>query len=517
MATNDGGASLANRGEPIPIIRISSRNDNDDASDSTSEIESEAGLGTGLGRRERLKDRASRSASRVRDKLEGYSTSNSNSAPDGRQSLQDRLFNTVLSQIIPSEGTGPLEDDHDLPKKKDRRSKKYVSRPEFGPRLMTNNFRRFNARIGVVFVLENRLIHLFTWRRPSATLSFLAVYSLLCLKPHLLPLIPLTLALFGIMIPSFLARHPTPANDPRIEPSYRGAPTAPASRVKPAPDFSTDFWRNMRDLQNSMEDFSRLHDAANEYLTPYTNFSDEPLSSTVFLVLVLLSCAAFVASSLVPWRTIALVAGWGLTLAGQPRAQKVLLSTRNVSQLWQHLEMLQSTLRRWVESDIVMDEPAELRQVEIFELQKHHVETDTWESWLFSPSPFDPLSPLRISGARPKGTQFFEDVQAPAGWVWKEKKWNLDLFSREWVEERMLSGVEIETEGERWIYDIPPEEVELLDSYINSPGKKKRVRSIPKSGWEEGTGHEQRGEWRRRRWTRLVEKKPVLIAEKGQD
>ena len=353
------------------------------------------------------------------------------------------------------------------------------------------------------------LIRLFSWRQTTATLSFLAVYTLICLKPHLLPVVPLALLLFGIMLPSFLARHPTPANDPRIEPSYRGAATAPASRVKPAPDFSTDFWRNMRDLQNSMEDFSRLHDAANDYITPYTNFSDETMSSGVFLVLTALSIAAFIGSSLVPWRTVALLGGWAALLSAHPQAQKALLTTKNVKQLKQHLQLLQSKLRHWVEADIVMDEPAELRQVEVFELQKHHAGSETWESWLFSPSPYDPLSPARIAGIRPQGTQFFEDVQAPNGWEYKEKKWSLDLFSREWVEERMITGVEIETAGERWVYDIPPEEVELLDS-LGSPGKSKNkptIKTTPRSGWEEGTGLERRGEWRRRRWTRLVTKR----------
>lgn len=494
-AAQSEGTPIANRGDPIVVLRLPTRDDEDNGY-TTSASESEPRLG----KRERLWGQATR----IRERLDEYG---------GRQSLQDRVFNSILAQIIPTEdggdsGNGDGDGDSSgasaQPKKKDRRSKKYVDRPEFGPRLMAYNFRRFNSRIGVVFVMENRMIYLFTWRRPTATMSFLAVYSLLCLKPHLLPLVPLGLILFSIMIPSFLARHPTPANDPRITPSFRGPPTAPASRVKPAPELSVDFWRNMRDLQNSMEDISRLHDAANEFITPYTNFSDEPLSSTLFLAVVVLASVAFIGSTLVPWRAIALLAGWLLTAAGHPAAVKVLLSTRSLSNIRQHKEMLQSMLRNWIEGDILMDAPPEMRQVEVFELQKYHSLSETWEAWLFSPSPYDPLSPSRMEGYRAKGTQFFEDVQAPSGWVWKEKKWTLDLFSREWVEQRMITGVEIETEGERWVYDIPPEEVDQLDGL---PYRKKRVRSAPKSGWEEGTGVEKRGEWRRRRWTRLVEKK----------
>ena len=92
--------------------------------------------------------------------------------------------------------------------------------------------------------------------------------------------------------------------------------------------------------------------------------------------------------------------------------------------------------------------------------------------------------------------EFFEEVQAPSGWTWKDKKWSLDLASREWVEHRMITGVEIETECERWVYDISQEEIEVLDS-PTKPGRRS-VRSVPRSGWEEGTGLEQRGEWRLR-------------------
>ena len=84
------------------------------------------------------------------------------------------------------------------------------------------------------------------------------------------------------------------------------------------------------------------------------------------------------------------------------------------------------------------------------------------------------------------GTRFFEDVACPRGWEWEGKKWELDLGSKEWVEERLVGGVEVEIEGERWVYDIEGE-----------------------GGGEDG-GEQQpgrRGEWRRRRWIRNVKRR----------
>ncbi|KAK3070002.1 Peroxisome size and maintenance regulator [Teratosphaeriaceae sp. CCFEE 6253] len=487
--------AFANRDEAIPVIRIPSRTDGPSSAASED------------GEKQRTRDKIKDSANKLKGKLEEYSTG----TPETRQSIQDRFFNGLMSQVIPPEELDSSDDDNantrdslrSPSKKPDRRSRQYVDRPGFSLPLMSANFRRFNARIGVAFVLQNRLIHLFTWHQPTATLSFLAVYSLLCLQPHLLPLLPLLALLFTIMIPSFLARHPAPKNDPRVEPSFRGPPLAPASRVKPAPEMSKDFFRNMRDLQNSMDDFSTLHDAANDYITPYTNFSDEGVSSLLFVSFFVLSCAAFVGAQLVPWRAVALIGGWTATAFGHPEAQKIMLSDDLLSQLRQHLELALQKFRAVIEQDILLDSPPDRREVEVFELQKFHIYNSTWEPWLFSPSPYDPLSPPRIAGARAKGTQFFEDVAAPKGWVWRGKKWMLDLASREWVEQRMITGVEIETEGERWVYDLPDE---VVTETLGSPKAKAMKKKGPRSGWAEGGADIGRGEWRRRRWVRLVER-----------
>lgn len=489
--------SIANRGEAIPILRIPSREEALEIS-SSSEVETDYRTEKGSKR-----DKSKNGVGKLKDTVETQF-----SGPGFKQTLGDRLVGNILTYVIPSDAVDMTSDEEGKAgKKKDRRSRKYVDRPNFSVGQMSANFRRFNARIGIVFVLQARMIYLFTWQNPMATLSFLAVYSLLCLNPHLVPLVPLVILLFYIMIPSFMARHPVPTNDPRLEPSYRGPAVAPPSRVKPAPDLSKDFMRNMRDLQNCMEDFSRVHDAANEYVTPYTNFSDEKLSSSVFLFFFVLSGAVFIGSSIVPWRFIALAGGWLVTAMGHSEAQAIILSSRNIKQVRTVVDEASTIFRNWIEADVILDEPPERRQVEIFELQKHHPMSGSWEAWLFSPTPFDPLSPLRIAGARPKGTQFFEDVQPPTGWAWKDKKWTLDLASREWIDARMITGVEVETEGERWVYDLAEEEVEKV--VANSPKKGKGKKVVPVSGWEESLalGERDRGDWRRRRWIRVVERK----------
>ncbi|KAL9096036.1 MAG: hypothetical protein Q9165_001558 [Trypethelium subeluteriae] len=372
----------------------------------------------------------------------------------------------------------------------------------------------FSPRIGVAFVFQNRLIRLFAWRVPSQTLSFLAVYTFICLDPYLLAVVPIAACLFFLMVPAFLARHPPPPSSDLYHGTYsiHGPPVAPPRTIKPAPELSKDFFRNMRDLQNSMEDFSRLHDSLIALITPYTNFSDEAISSVLFMVLAALTCVLFIAANLLPWRAIFLVGGWALTLSGHPNAQSFILSIQRKSELKEREAEAQSRVSKWVADDIALDAEPERREVEIFELQHRDslalASSGEWEPWVFTPSPYDPLCPPRIAGERPKGTRFFEDVGPPPGWTWADKKWTLDLLSREWVDERIITGVEVEMEGERWVYDMSKEDrAEEEPTFTSSSkGKKKESKSKALKSWDEGTGTGLVGEWRRRRWTRIVQR-----------
>ena len=392
---------------------------------------------------------------------------------------------------------------------------------------MSVNFRRFNARIGVVFVFQARVARLLLWRQPTHTLSFLAVYTFVCLEPSLLPVLPLAILLIAVLIPSFAARHPDPEVSLNSEqtvmgypysPHHYGPPLAPAATVRPAKELSRDFFRNMRDLQNSMEDFSQLHDAIVSLVVPRTNFSDEAQSTALFVALVALCVVLSLAANVLPWRLIFLALGWAVTCSGHPAIARRLDQARETHVRPQSQRAL-GLAESWVEGDVILNGDPETREVEIFELQRLSPAGE-WEPWLFSASPYDPLSPARIAGERPTGSRFFEDVLPPPGWDWSEKKWALDLWSREWVEERIITGVEIETEGERWVYDIYDENADRVGVIENpddraptpSPGKGKNKKKgyVPGPSWEEGEdGDVRKGGWRRRRWVRLVRRKNI--------
>ncbi|KUI74287.1 Peroxisomal membrane protein PEX29 [Cytospora mali] len=379
------------------------------------------------------------------------------SAFSASATVQDKLLEKLISSVMPTPDQVPGGAVQDVAIPSDSFPAYESTRPPFSIPTMSNNFRRFNARIGVVFKFQSRALKLLSWRRPCQTLSFLAVYTFVCLDPYLLTVLPLAVLLVGVLIPAFMTRHPPEARELGYSPE--GPPRAPAGMVRPVKELSKDFLKNMRDLQNSMEDFSRGHDQVVSSLVPPTNFSDEALSSAVFVGLFALTLFMTIAAHLLPWKAIALCGGWAAVVSSHPVVAKMLQEQQATyfapgGEGEKQGEKAQSFLSSFIAEDIILDSAPETREVEIFELQHLDSSSGEWEPWVFSPSPYDPLSQPRITGDRPRGTRFFEDVRAPDGWEWSEKKWALDLWSREWVEERIITGVEVETEGERWVYDM---------------------------------------------------------------
>ncbi|XWX01313.1 hypothetical protein V2A60_009340 [Cordyceps javanica] len=447
-----------------------------------------------------------------------------------RASIQDRLVERLLAQVMPAEdGEVSFTLDEDVANAH--------RAPEFSLGTMSYNFRRFNARAGVLFQLQDLTESLLEWQHPTRTLSFLAVYTFVCLDPHLVVALPLVLLVLGVLVPSFLARHPAPprgtlSSEQGVGYSAAGPPLAPPVTVAPVRELSRDFVKNMRRLQNQMGGFVVAHDLVVEKVLPLTNFSDEALSSTVFLGAVVGILVAATTAHLVPWRFVFLAGGWAHICAANPYVVQFVadLKAGKLGRLAaaaggmekvaaEALEgggdRARSLADGWVASDIILDSAPETREVEIFELQRKTGRPGEWEPWVFCPSPHDPLSAARIAGDRPGGTRFFEDVAPPEGWAWSEKKWALDLWSREWVEERIITGVEVETEGERWVYDMYDErddEPRRSSPVVEHPDDEAARHALNHASWEEGEdGAGLKGEWRRRRWVRLVKRKTSLV------
>lgn len=421
--------------------------------------------------------------------------------------------------------------------------------------------------------LQDQVEDLFAWKEPAHTASFLFVFSFVCLNPYLVIALPMVLFLLFVMVPGFLVRHPPPPPSTATSSttpyySYHGPALAPAQEIKPVPMTSHEFYENMRKTQERMAAFVDGYDAA-VALTPIVNFADEKFSSTIFLALTITSIFVLLTAHLLPWGPLVMLGGNSVVVAKHPTVHHHLVHLVRSLKAGHHptapAEPPRMTIKDengapllppWVESmaQITIDSYPEEREVEIFELQHKSVSpyhaASEWDTYVFTPTPYDPLSPSRIAGDRPEGCRFFEDVRPPPGWAWKGPKWQLDLECREWVLERLITGVEFEiptsmVEGGweeigGWVWDLPvqpanevlPEELEdrgIATSYADEDwvddkfqrDKKRRFsltharrnsvsrEKAPTDIEEVNNGLIETGEWRRRRWIRVVRRVSV--------
>ncbi|KAK9468731.1 Peroxin/Dysferlin domain-containing protein [Lipomyces arxii] len=393
-------------------------------------------------------------------------------ARESREShITDKLLERLFAAALPSTDPGPMS------KSVSDRIQGQKNKPPFSVPVMARNFSRLNARVGVVFAFQYKVIRILAWSDPTHTFSVLAVYSFLCLYPHLFILLPVAAIVLGIMVPAYVTRHPpAPSPLPAFPVPADGPPLAAPVELKPVPELSRDFLMNMRDIQNTMDDFARAYDKIVGAFTRPTNFNDEAYSSAVYVTLVAFSAIALVVSAFVPWKLIFLVSGWLVVSVGHPKTRRVMKSSHDIY-MSPHEKKLASLFENLVKSDIVLDQPPETRTVEIFELQRQkNTELDEWDDWVFSCSPYEPLNTDRISHRRPLGVSFIDEVLPPVGWKFTaESGWKLDLRPHEWVANRSVVAVEVDSNS-KWVYDKP-------DLH--------------------------RGEWRRRRWVRLCERQQV--------
>ncbi|KAI5986170.1 hypothetical protein EDD15DRAFT_2299353 [Pisolithus albus] len=108
--------------------------------------------------------------------------------------------------------------------------------------IVTNNFRRFVAKVGPVFWLQDRIEEIILWKKGwKRTVVWLFAYGFICYFPGLILLLP-----HALLLSVMLAYHPAP-----------GSPPVPLS----VSEGTADWQANIQAIQNLMGAFSDAHDA----------------------------------------------------------------------------------------------------------------------------------------------------------------------------------------------------------------------------------------------------------------
>ncbi|KAI6123391.1 hypothetical protein EDD16DRAFT_1566085 [Pisolithus croceorrhizus] len=107
--------------------------------------------------------------------------------------------------------------------------------------IVTNNFRRFVARVGPVFWLQDRIEEIILWKKGwKRTVVWLAAYGFICYFPRLILLLP-----HALLLGAMLTCYPAP-----------GSPSVPLK----VNEGTADWQANIQAIQNLMGAFSDAHD-----------------------------------------------------------------------------------------------------------------------------------------------------------------------------------------------------------------------------------------------------------------
>lgn len=291
----------------------------------------------------------------------------------------DRFMESLVKHTM-SDGS---EDAEELSSRMNdpSRSKK----PPLSLRIFTSNMKRLSAKMGAFFKVQYGVIHIITWRKPTKTLTFLVLYTAVCLWPHLVLALPLLFALFGVIIPAYLYRHPmdTPelikvrkrgqslleflneSNDRSVildifdDPlddealahqlhassldSYsltqkpklaslialRNLDVADELEKKDKTKFvksQVSLLMNMRDLQNLTTELLNYIDQGEDVATNIVGFKDERLTTFIFYILIVVTSVVLFLGKFIPWRMIFIQSGWAFIILCHPHTKKFLVA-----------------------------------------------------------------------------------------------------------------------------------------------------------------------------------------------
>lgn len=359
------------------------------------------------------------------------------------EKLLEKAFTAALPSVVGSSVLG-------------QRLRRQKNRPPLSIQLTSRNFRKMTARTGIMFEIYYQTIEILNWEKPSLALSILLSYSFLCLNPRLIPVIPILLVAFGIMVPAYESRHPPELTELESNPVIAtGPPLREAEIPKPVPEISREFYLNVVDTQNCMLDYVIVYDAISELLSTTMYFMGcESRSSMIYLLLLFSAVAIYFSTPLfirfIPWKLIFLISGWVMFGWRYPTVHDSLFAST-----------VYDSSRRWAKGSIdkfdkvssrqfETVEPHEQREVEVFEVQHHDAENGHWEQSVYCS---DPYCMLDKGGNLIAKASSLVDVLSPAEWCFADDAWKLDLTPETWTANRCLQKVADIDVDAKWVYD----------------------------------------------------------------
>ncbi|GAV51680.1 hypothetical protein ZYGR_0AF01510 [Zygosaccharomyces rouxii] len=388
----------------------------------------------------------------------GGSTSGSSLSSAGIQKLlTDNLVEKIMKMALPPASDMAL-------KSLAARKQLAKDRPGLSVNTMSRNFRQMNARLSRPFAIFDEIIKVFSWTNPAYTISVMLIYTHAVMKPlPTLTSLPIFYLLFGVMVPHYVYMHkpddaiyldgnPTPSQGPPLR-----KPFVP----KPVPELNQEFVLNLTDLQNHMMIYVNVYDFVNELLTKFAYFTNEKISTAVFLILLVfgLTNTLFLdtLSKYLPVKGFLVGIGWCLIFMLHPKFKERFLSMANSEETRLRVLTLTNRFESILNEHLRYAEVRENKLVSVFEIQKFSEKDKCWVLVGFSNDDYTLFSDLRINqeDIAHHCTPTLDEVKPPVAWEWVEEddSWALDLEPTEWVEQGFIQYVDIDM-GTKWVYDL---------------------------------------------------------------
>lgn len=223
---------------------------------------------------------------------------------------------------------------------------------------------------------------------------------------------------------------------------------------------------NMKDLQNLMTDIIAAFDKAEIFWYQTGGFKDETLSTLIFYVIIMLTGVVLFFGPYIPWRIIFILSGWAILLIAHPGSAKHIKKFQQKPSTKRRTVEVKETIERVERQDIIIDDSAEVKKVEIFELHRKNMTGNGWSFYCYTNTLFDIKDHMRTSGKRPEGVEHLGKIQPPKDWkfdIGYVNEWVTDLEPTHFIASRSLDEKSFyipKGKNDGWIYD----NVEDLDS-----------------------------------------------------
>lgn len=218
---------------------------------------------------------------------------------------------------------------------------------------------------------------------------------------------------------------------------------------------------NMRDLQNLTTDVLNGINGAEKFWYETAGFKDERLSTFIFYGVIAATSIVLVFGRFIPWRLIFIQSGWAGLIVCHPNSKKYIMSIKKSKKAKKVKDVKESKEKegRFERHDIIIDDSAEIRIVEVFELQNKNMLNNQWSFHRYTSNMFDIKNHARAAGKRPLGVDDLSKVLPPPDWKFDmgyANKWEIDIDPQKFFKERNINNPYLqvhEDEKEGWIYD----------------------------------------------------------------